>query len=176
MDRHAERHHAILKRADHLEAGPVADVGESRVAVAAEVALQDAAVRGAVEHGAPGLQLTHAIGRLARVQLRHAPVVDVLPAPHRVGEVHRPVVTLVDVGERGGDAALGHHRMRLAEQRLADEGHRDARVGRRDGRAQAGAARTDDEDVVVEPPLSRHVVRSYRMRQSVQMPIEQRRT
>ena len=77
---------------------------------------------------------------------------------------------------RGGDATLGHHRVRLAEQRLANEGHRDARLGRRDGRAQAGAAGADDEDVVVEPPLSRHVVPSYRMRQSVQMPIEQRRT
>ena len=32
----------ILQRADHLEAGAVADVGEARIAVAAEVALQDA--------------------------------------------------------------------------------------------------------------------------------------
>ena len=32
-------HGVLLERADHLEAGAVADVGEARVAVAAEVAL-----------------------------------------------------------------------------------------------------------------------------------------
>ena len=32
-------HRVLLERADHLEAGAVADVGEARVAVAAEVAL-----------------------------------------------------------------------------------------------------------------------------------------
>ena len=43
----------VLERADHLEPGPVADVGEARVRVAAERALEDPAVLGAVEHGAP---------------------------------------------------------------------------------------------------------------------------
>ena len=35
----------ILQGADHLQAGAVADVGQARILVAAEVALQDAAVR-----------------------------------------------------------------------------------------------------------------------------------
>ena len=54
----------VLQRADHLEAGAVADVREARIAVAAEVALQDAAVRRAIEHRAPRLELAHAVGRL----------------------------------------------------------------------------------------------------------------
>ena len=117
----------ILQRADHLEAGAVADVGEPRIAVAAEVALEDAAVLGAIEDRAPRLELADAVGRFLRVQLRHAPVVDVLAAAHRVGEVDLPVVAVVDVGQRRGDAAFGHHRVRLAEQRLADQADRDAR-------------------------------------------------
>src|SRR5262249_26130673 len=48
----------VLQGADQLEAGAVADVGESRVAVPSEVALEDAAVGGAVEDGSPRLQLT----------------------------------------------------------------------------------------------------------------------
>ena len=97
------------------------------IAVAAEVALQDAAVVRAVEERAPGLQLAHAVGRLLGVQLGHAPVVEVLAAAHRVGEVDLPAVALVDVGQRRGDAALGHHGVRLAEQRLADQADLDAR-------------------------------------------------
>ena len=50
----------ILERADHLEAGAVADVREARVAMAAEVALQDAAVLRAVEERAPRLELADA--------------------------------------------------------------------------------------------------------------------
>ena len=139
----------ILQRADHLEAGAIADVREARVAVAAEVALQDPAVLGAIEDGAPRLQLAHAIGRLLGVQLGHAPVVEVLAAAHRVGEVDLPVVAVVDVRHRGGHAALGHDRVGLAEQRLADEADRRARGRRLDGGAQAGAARADDDDVVL---------------------------
>ena len=54
----------VLQRADHLEAGAVADVREARILVAAEVALQDPAVRRAIEHRAPGFELAHAVGRL----------------------------------------------------------------------------------------------------------------
>jgi hypothetical protein len=65
----AEVHGVLLERADHLEAGPVADVREARVAVAAEVALQDAPVLRPVEERAPALQLEHAVRRLLRVEL-----------------------------------------------------------------------------------------------------------
>ena len=133
----------ILQRADHLEAGAVADVGQPRIAVAAEVALQDASVLRPIEHRAPRFELADAVGRFLRVQLRHAPVVHVLAAAHRVGEMDLPVVAVVDVGQRGGDAALGHHRVRLAEERLADEADRDAGGGGLDRRPQPRSACAD---------------------------------
>ena len=52
-----QRDDLLLQGADQLEAGAVADVGQPRVLVAAEVALADLALRGAVEQRAVGLQL-----------------------------------------------------------------------------------------------------------------------
>ena len=52
VDVDAERDGALLQGADQLQAGAVADVGQPRVAVAAEVALVDAAVGRAVERRA----------------------------------------------------------------------------------------------------------------------------
>ena len=89
--------------------------------MAAEVALQDSPIWRPIEQRAPRLELANAIGRLLRVQLGHAPIVDVLAAAHRVGEMHTPAVSIVDVPQRRRRTAFGHHRMRLAEQRLAHE-------------------------------------------------------
>ena len=139
--------------------------------VAAEVALQDPPVVGAIEERAPPFELAHAFGSFLGVQLRHPPVVDVLPAAHRVGEVNLPAVAVVDVGERSGDAALRHHRVRLAEQRLADEADRHALGRRRNRRAQAGAAGADHQDVV----LVRLVVGHQKILGSAQIPIEHMR-
>ena len=75
-------------------------------------------------------------------------LLSIRPPDHRVAEVGLPRVAVVDVGQRRGDAALGHDRVRLAKQGLADDADRAARLGRRDRRAQAGPARADDEDVV----------------------------
>ncbi len=108
----------ILQRADHFEAGAVADVRQPRIPVAAEIALQNAAVAGAVEHRAPGFQFPHALRRFLGVQLRHAPVVQVLPAAHGIGEMDAPVVAIVHVAHGRGHAAFGHHRVRLAQQRF----------------------------------------------------------
>ena len=99
-------------------------------------------------------------GASLRVQLGHAPVVHVLAAAHRVGEVHLPAVAVVHVAQRGGDAALGHHRVRLAEERLAHEPDLDARRRRGDRRPQPGAAGADDQDVVVEGLIVSHRDRS----------------
>ena len=162
----------ILQRANHLETGAVADVREAGIAVSAEVALQDAAVGGAVEHRAPRLELADAIRRLLRVQLRHPPVVHVLAAAHRVGEVHLPVVAVVHVGEGRGNAALGHDGVRLAEERLAHEAHRYAGRRRFDGRAQPRAPGADDDHVV----LVRLVVGHQKIRTSDHTPIEHSRT
>src|SRR5258707_244387 len=107
-----------------------APLGQARILVAAEVALQDAAVGRAVEEGAPGLELVDPRGRLLGMDLRHAPVVQEFPAPHGVAEVDLPAVARIGGGERGGHPALGHHRVRLPEQRLADQADR-ATLGRR---------------------------------------------
>ena len=53
----------ILKRADHLEAGAVAHMGETGIAMASKIALKNPAVAGAVEERAPSLQFVHALRR-----------------------------------------------------------------------------------------------------------------
>ncbi|CAB4872841.1 unannotated protein [freshwater metagenome] len=85
-------HDLLLERADHLKAGAVADVRETRVLVAAEVALADLALGRAVEQGAPRLELPDALGRLLRMQFRHAVVIQELAAAHGVAEVDIPAI------------------------------------------------------------------------------------
>ena len=136
------------KRADHFEAGAVADVAEALVGVAAEGALQNFAVFGAVEKRAPLLEFADAVGSFLGVKLRHAPVVQEFSAAHRVAKMRAPIVGLIDVGHGGGEAAFGHYGVRFAEQRFAN--HADARALRQsfDRGAESRAARADDEDVV----------------------------
>ena len=136
------------KRADHFQAGAVADVREARITVAAEIALENFAVLRAVKHRAPGFEFVDARRRFLRVEFGHAPVVDVLAAAHGVGEMDVPVVAVVHVAHRRRHAALGHDGVRLAEQRFADQPDLHARRRGFDGRAQARAARADDEHVV----------------------------
>ena len=113
----------VLEGADHLQAGPISHVSQAGILVTPEVALEDPAIGGPVEERSPRLQLPNPIRRLPRVELGHAPVVQVLPTAHRVGEVHLPVVAVVHVPQGGGHTALGHDRVRLAEQRFADQTH-----------------------------------------------------
>ena len=81
------------------------------------------------------------------MKLSHPPVVDHLAASHGVLEMDLPVVLGVDVAQRGGNPALGHDRVRLAEQRLADDSDTHTSRGRFDRGAQAGAAGADHEHV-----------------------------
>ena len=143
-----QRDDLLLQGADQLQAGPVTDVGQPRVLVPAEVALADLAFLGAVEQRAVGLQLPDPVRGLLGVQLRHPRVVQELAAAHGVAEVDLPVVPGVDVAHRGGDPALGHDGVRLAEQRLADDRRAHALLAGLDRRPQAGTAGPDDHDVV----------------------------
>ena len=149
VDLHTQVDSVILQRADHLQPGAVAHMGEARVLVAAEVALEDPLVVGAVEHRAPGLEFPDPVGGFPRVELGHRRVVHILPAAHGVGEVGLPIVPAVHIGERGGDPALRHHRVRLAEERLGDQA--DPGAGRRslDRRPQPRAPCADDEHIVL---------------------------
>ena len=56
------RHRFLLQGPDQLQAGPVADVGQSGEPVTSEVALEDEPFLGPVEQGAPVLELTHPVG------------------------------------------------------------------------------------------------------------------
>ena len=146
VDAQADR--ALLEGADHLQTGPVADVRQPGVAVPAEVPLADQTVRGAIKQGAPLLELPHPFGGLLGVQLRHAPVVEQLATAHGVAKVDLPVVVGVQVAHGGGDAALGHDGVGLAEEALADHRGPGAGFVGGDGRPQPGASRADHHDVV----------------------------
>ena len=148
VDLDAEVCRVVLQRANQFEPGAVADVRQPRIAVAAEVALVDPAVLGAIEHRAPGLELAHAIGSLLGVDLRHPPVVDVLTAAHGVGKMHAPVVAVVVVAHGGGHAAFRHHGVSLAEERFADQADRNPGIRGLDRGTQSGTTRPDDQDVV----------------------------
>ena len=71
-----------------------------------------------------------------------------LDAAHRVAVVDLPVVVRVHVAHGGRAAALGHDRVRLAEQGLGDDRGLLAVQPRLDRRAQPGSARAHDHHVV----------------------------
>jgi hypothetical protein len=118
----------VLQCSDHLETGTIADVRKARIFVAAEVPLQNPAILGAIEHRAPRLELTHTSRRLFRVQLSHSPIIYILAASHRIGEMHLPVIAIINIGQRCRDAAFRHYRVRLAEKTFAN--HPDRNSGR----------------------------------------------
>ncbi len=140
----------ILQGADHFEAGAVADVRQARIAMAAEIALQNFAVLGAIEHRAPGFQFADARRSFLGVQLGHAPVVEILAAAHGVGEMDAPVIAIVDVAHGRGHAAFGHHGVGFAQQRFGDHADFHAGGGGFDRRAQARAACADHQNVELD--------------------------
>ncbi|SKW80090.1 Uncharacterised protein [Mycobacteroides abscessus subsp. massiliense] len=89
--------------------------------MAAEVALADPAILGAIEQRAIGFQFPDPVRGLLGVQLGHPPVVQELAAAHGVTEVHLPAVLVVGIAHRGGATAFGHHGVCLAEQGFTDD-------------------------------------------------------
>jgi hypothetical protein len=124
--------------------------------VAAEVPLEDFAVFGAIENGAPGFEFVNAVRRLFGMQLRHAGVVEILSAAHRIGEMHAPVIAVVNVAHSRGHAALRHYGVGFSKERFADQPDFDAGARCLDGRAQARAACADYEHVVIERLIFGH--------------------
>src|SRR5271163_4639948 len=106
------------------------------------------------------------------MELRHAPVVHELSAAHSVAEMRAPVVRSIHVGHGGRDAAFGHDRVRLAEQRLADDADAYVLGQGFNGGAQARAARANDEYIV----FVGFVRSSHRIRMSLIKPAETART
>ena len=64
--------------------------------------------------------------------------------------MHFPIIPVIDIGERGRDAAFGHHRVRLAEQAFANHANGNASSGSFNCRAQSGAAAANNENVVLK--------------------------
>ena len=106
----------VLERSYEFKPRAVADVRQTRITMAAEIALRDFAFLRAVEHRAPLFQFVNARWCFLGVQFGHAPVVDVLPAAHCVGEMDLPVVAVIHVAHGRRHAAFGHDGMRLAEE------------------------------------------------------------
>jgi hypothetical protein len=122
---------------------------KARVAVAARILLADQPGRRAVEYRPPCFELEHPLGRLFGQQANHAPVAERGAAAHRVAEMGLPRVFAVHVAQRRRDPSLGHHRVRLAQQRLAQERRARAVRGGLDRRAQACAPGADHQHVAV---------------------------
>jgi hypothetical protein len=91
---------------------------QPRIAMTAEVPLEDLAVGCPIEDRTPRFQLADTRGRFFGVQLGHPPTVQVLATTHRVCEVDAPVISIVDVRERGGDSAFRHYGMCFAKERF----------------------------------------------------------
>ena len=140
------------------KAGPIAHVGQPWIFVTTKVSLQDATIVGSIEHCAPSFEFTHPVGRFLGVQFGHAPVVDVLATAHGVGEMHFPVVAIIDIGQRGRDPALGHYRVRFAEQTFANHPDRYAGGGCFDRCAQSCTAGADNKNVVLESFVVGHEI------------------
>ena len=115
--------------------------------VAAEAALVDLALGGAVERQAHVLEVEDGVDRLLRQDLGGVLVDEVVAALDGVEGVPLPVVVL-DVGERGGHAALGRAGVRAGRVELRDDGGAGVRPGLDRG-AHPRAPGADDDDVVL---------------------------
>ncbi len=121
----------VLKRTNHFQSRAIAHVGEPGIFMATEISLQNPPILRAVEDSAPRFKFANAIWRLFRVQLGHPPTVHVLAAAHRVGKMHFPIIALIDIGERGCNAALRHDGMRFSQQRFANKANANSRPARK---------------------------------------------
>ena len=86
--------------------------------------------------------------------------------------MNTPIVPVVHVPDRRRHASLGHHSVGLAQQRLAHHADRGALRRCGDGGAEPGPAGADDQHVMFMDLMFRH----QKILQSVQIPIEHKRT
>ena len=141
-------HHLLVEHVDEDVPGDVGRVRRARLARGAERALGDAPVSRPREDCAPVLELVDVVGRLLAEDLDRVLVAEVVGALHGVEGVLLGIV-LGGVPESGVDAAL--RGARVAANRVDLRDHRDVRacVEGLDRGAHAGAAGSDDDDVVL---------------------------
>jgi hypothetical protein len=106
----------VLQRADHLETRTITHVREPWIPMSTEVPLQNAAVFRPIEERTPSFEFAHAFRRFSRVEFRHTPIVQILTAAHRIGEMNPPVIAIIHIRKRGRDPALGHDGMRFPQK------------------------------------------------------------
>jgi hypothetical protein len=82
------------------------------------------------------------------MQFCHPPIVDVLAAAHRIGEMHFPVITIIYIGQGSGDATFSHDGMGFAEKRLTNESNPNSGRGCFNGGTQPGTPRADYQNIV----------------------------
>ena len=146
--------HALLVQGlqDHVTGavGRVAGAAHGGLAVVAgvpaEPPLVDLALGRAVERQPHLLQVEDGVDRLLGHDLRRVLVDQVVAALDRVEGVPLPVV-LLDVRQRGAHAALGRAGVRPGRVELGEH-RRAGAAGGLERRSHAGAAGTDDDDVV----------------------------
>src|SRR5918912_793698 len=91
----------VLQGPDHLQSGAISYVRQPGISVSSEVPLQNAPILRPVEDSTPRLQFFHAIWSFFGMQLGHAPLIDILAAAHRIGEMDPPIVAIIHIRERG---------------------------------------------------------------------------
>src|SRR6267378_2878666 len=131
---------AILKGAYHLETSAIANVTKTPESMTTKCSLQNLSVAGSIEHRSPLFQLANSIWGLLRMNVGHPPVVQKLPAAHRVAKMRAPIVRFVHIGNGRGDAAFSHDSVRFAEERFTDDTNSYSLTKRLDRRTQAGTA------------------------------------
>src|SRR6266545_2216467 len=99
---------SILKCADHLEPGAIPNMTKTLESMTAKGTLQDVAIAGAIKERAPLFQFTNTIGSFLRMNLGHAPVVQKLPAAHRIAKMRAPIIRSVDIRHRRRNTTLSH--------------------------------------------------------------------
>jgi hypothetical protein len=112
----AQVYSMVLKCADHLQSGAIANVREARITMPAEIPLEDPPVAGAIKKSSPRFQFPHTCWCFLGVHFCHTPVIQVLAAAHRVRKVDAPTVSIVHVPHRGCDTALRHYGMSFAQE------------------------------------------------------------
>ena len=111
-----EMYAVVLQRTDHLQSRPIANMRQPGIAMSAKIALQNAAIARAIEQGTPGFEFAHTCRSFLGMELRHAPVIQILASAHRVSKVNAPAVPVVHICHGRGYSTLCHYGMRLAEK------------------------------------------------------------
>ena len=106
----------VLQRTDHLQPRAIAHMGQPGIAMPAKIALQNAAIAGAIEQGAPGFEFAHPGRSFFGMELRHAPVIQILASAHGVRKMNAPAVPVVYIRHGRGDSTLCHYGMCFAQK------------------------------------------------------------